>query len=284
MTGPGASPERPACVVTGASSGIGAATVVEVARRGYDVALTGRDEERLAHVAQRCRDVGAKARTYAVDVSRLDDVRGLATNLLEDWPRIDVLVNNAAVVTQDRQTTPDGHERMFAVNHLAPYLLTRLLQPRLVDSAPSRVVVVASKAYTFDRLDPDDYDGEHSGRAMKAYGRSKLCNLLFAAELQRRLEGTGVAVSSVHPGFVATSLGRDNRLADAMIQVIRPLIRSPEKGARTSVALATEPLGAVGGARFHVNGKAAHLKSRATDPVMARRLWNDSARLVGLEP
>ena len=272
------------CVVTGASSGIGAAAVVEVARRGYDVGLTGRNVERLEQVAQQCRAAGAQARTYAVDVSRLDQVRALAGQLLEDWPRLDVLVNNAALVSQSRQLTPDGYEQVFAVNHLAPYLLTRLLQPRLVESAPSRVVVVASDAYKFDDLDPDDYHSEKRWQPMKVYGRSKLCNLLFAAELQRRLDGTGVAVSTVHPGFVSTSLGRDNRAANVMLRLIRPFIRTPEKGARTVVQLATEPLGAVGGAGFHVDGKRVDLLPRATDPALAKRLWDDSARMVGLDP
>jgi NAD(P)-dependent dehydrogenase (short-subunit alcohol dehydrogenase family) len=274
---------RPVCVVTGSSSGIGAATAVEVAGRGYDVALTGRSTQRLEQVAQRCRDAGATVRTYAVDVSRLSAVRGLADDLLSDWPRIDVLVNNAALVTQKRETTPDGHEAMFGVNHLAPYLLTRLLAPRLLDSAPSRVVVVASGAYKFDQLDPEDYDSETSFSPMKVYGRSKLCNLLFAAQLQREL-GDSVAVSTVHPGFVSTGLGRDSRVADALLKLIKPLIRTPEKGARTSVMLATEPLGAEPGARFHVDGKVKRLDARATDPDMAQRLWDDSARLVGLEP
>ena len=274
---------RPVCVVTGASAGIGAATVVEIARRGYDVALTGRSSERLEQVAQRCREAGATARTYAVDVSSLSEVRRLADELLADWPRIDVLVNNAGLVTQKRGTTPDGHESMFAVNHLAPYLLTRLLQDRLLESAPSRVVVVASDAYKFDRLDPDDYDSEKAFSPMKVYGKSKLCNLLFAAELQRRV-GDEVAVSAVHPGFVSTSLGRDNRIANALLKLIRPFIRTPEKGARTSVMLATQPLGAEPGARFHVDGKVKKLGARATDPVMAKRLWEDSARMVGLEP
>lgn len=276
--------ERPVCIVTGASSGIGAATVVEVARRGYDVALTGRDTARLAEVADRCRDTGATARTYAVDVSRLDDVRTLAAALLADWERIDVLVNNAALVTQSRRLTPDGHESMFAVNHLAPYLLTRLLLDRLVASAPSRVVVVASEAYKFDDLDHDDYDSEKGFSPMKVYGKSKLANLLFAAELQRRVDGQGVAVSSVHPGFVSTGLGRDNRAAAVLLKLIRPLIKTPEKGARTSVALATTDLGAAGGARFYVDRKEKPLPPKATDPDKARRLWDDSARLVGLAP
>jgi retinol dehydrogenase-14 len=275
---------RPVCVVTGASAGIGAATVVEIARRGYDVALTGRDEQRLEQVADRCRALGATARTYRLDASRLDEVRGLASALLDDWPRLDVLVNNAGMAVQERVLTEDGYERVFAVNHLAPYLLTRLLLDRLASSAPSRVVVVASDAYKFDELDPDDYHSEQRWQPMKAYGRSKLCNLLFAQELARRVEGSGICVSSLHPGFVSTSLGRDNRIAAFVLGLIRPLIRSPEKGARTVVMLATEPAGTVGGGAYFVDGKQKDLEPRATDPVLARRLWDDSARMVGLEP
>lgn len=213
----------------------------------------------------------------------LDEVRRLADDLLAHWPQINVLVNNAGLAAQHRTLTVDGYETVFAVN-LAPYLLTRLLSKRPAASSPSRVVVVASDAYKFDVLDPDDYHSERRWQPMKAYGRSKLCNLLFAAELQRRLEGRGVAVSSVHPGFVSTGLGRDNRVASAVLKLIKPLIRTPEKGARTSVALATTDLGAAGGARFYVDGKQKDLAAKATDPVMAARLWDDSARLVGLAP
>lgn len=273
---------RPVCVVTGASAGIGAATVVEVARRGFDVALTGRDQARLDAVAARCRAVGATARPYRLDASRLDDVRGLAQSLLQDWPRLDVLVNNAGLAAQDRALTPDGYERVFAVNHLAPYLLTRLLLDRLRESAPSRVVVVASDAYKFDVLDPDDYHSERRWQPMKAYGRSKLCNLLFAQELARRTEGSGISVSSVHPGFVATSLGRDNRIADLGLRLIRPFIASPQKGARTSVVLATEPIGASAGGAYFAGGKPRQLEPRATDRALARRLWEDSAQMVGM--
>lgn len=276
--------DRPVCVVTGASSGIGAAAAREISRRGYDLALTGRDRDRLEQSAADCRTAGAVVRTYALDAGRLDDVRGLGATLLDDWPRIDVLVNNAGTVTQRREVTDDGHERMFAVNHLAPYLLTRLLLERIRKSAPSRVVVVASDAHKFDRLDPDDYQSTGSWQPLKAYGRSKLCNVLFAQELARRLGGTGVSVSSVHPGFVSTGLARDNRVADVGLKLIRPFIRSPEKGARTVVALATEALGQDGDGRYYAHGRPGRLASWAQDGDLARRLWDDSAHLVGLEP
>jgi retinol dehydrogenase-14 len=275
---------RPVCVVTGASAGIGAATVEEISRRGYEVALTGRDPDRLEQVAERCRGNGVTARTYRVDAAHLDQVRELAAALVADWPRLDVLVNKAALAVQKRRLTEDGHEQMFAVNHLAPYLLTRLLLDRLEQSAPSRVVVVASDAHRLDRLDPDDYTSERAWQPMKVYGRTKLCNLYFAQELSRRVEDRGIAVSTLHPRFVSTILGRDNGLANLVLRSLGPFIKSPRSGATTSVQLATEPLDAQGGAQYFVNGKAKKLAPYATDPVLARRLWDDSARMVGLPP
>ena len=272
----------PTCVITGASSGIGAATALGVARAGHDLALAGRDERRLDEVATRCRREGVQVSTHRADFADLAQVRRLADELLADHPRIDVLVNNAGAALQRRTTTVDGYEAVFTVNHLAPYLLTRLLLDRLTESAPSRVVVVASDAYRFGDVDPADWMTEHGWKPMKAYGRSKLCNLLFTAELARRVEGTGVAVNALHPGFVSTSLGRDHRLAQLGLRLIRPFISSPEKGARTSVQLATTPLGAENGGRYFVDGRPKDVLPYARDERTARRLWEDSAQMVGL--
>ena len=272
---------RPVCIVTGASSGIGAETAVGVAKAGYDVALVARNVQRLNKTAARVRGTGAAARTYSADFAELAQVRRLADELLRDHPRIDVLVNNAGAAFAERAETVDGFEQTFAVNHLAPYLLTRLLLDRLVDSAPARVVVVASDAYKFSDVDPDDWNSK-AGWSMQTYGRSKLCNLLFAQELARRYPQ--VAVTTVHPGFVSTSLGRDKRIAHYAVKLLRPFIRSPEKGARTSIALATGRLGAEGGARYYVSGKEKRLQPRALHEENARRLWDDSARMVGLDP
>jgi NAD(P)-dependent dehydrogenase (short-subunit alcohol dehydrogenase family) len=273
---------RPTCVITGASSGIGAATATGVARAGYDLALVGRDQTRLAEVADRCRSEGAEVATYRADFAALEQVRRLAAELLTAHPRIDVLVNNAGTVLTQRTTTVDGYETTFAVNHLAPYLLTRLLLERLVDNAPSRVVTVASDAYRFGDVDPDDWMTEHDWKPMKAYGRSKLCNVLFTAELSRRVDGTGVAVNCLHPGFVSTSLGREHRIAQLGLRLIRPFIRGPEKGARTSVLLATGPLGADNGGQYFVDGEPRDVLPYARDEKTARRLWEDGAELVGL--
>ena len=271
-----------ACIVTGASSGIGTATAVGLARLGASLALVGRDGGRLRDVAQRCQEVGAgDVRTYQADFGELDRVRALADELLDDWPRIDVLVNNAALVLQRREQTVDGYERVFAVNHLAPYLLTRLLLDRLVASAPSRIVNVASDAHTFGTLDPDDYMSPGWYKPMKAYGRSKLANILFTAELARRLEGSGVTANSLHPGFVSTGLARDNKLGIVFMKLARPFIKSPSDGAETTVFLASEPVAVSG--EYFVDRKVHETKDYAKDPVMAERLWDDSARLVGLD-
>lgn len=273
----------PTCVVTGASSGIGAATAVGVAKAGYDVALVARDRPRLEAVADRCRASGVQATAYCADFAVLAEVRGLADELLRHQERIEVLVNNAGAALTKPTKTADGYDAVFAVNHLAPYLLTRLLLERLVASAPSRVVTVASDAYSFGDIDPDDWQSTRDWKPMRAYGRSKLCNILFTGELARRVEGTGVSVSCLHPGFVSTSLGRDNRLADLGLRLVRPFIRGPEQGAQTSVALATTDLGVGNTGGYFVDGKAQDLKAYALDADTSRRLWEDSALMVGLE-
>ena len=272
------------CIVTGASSGIGTATAVGLAARGASLALVGRDGARLEAVAEDCRRAGAPlVRVYKADFAELAQVRDLADSLLEDWPRIDVLVNNAALVLQHREETVDGYEKVFAVNHLAPYLLTRLLLDRLVASAPSRVVNVASDAHGFGALDPDDYMSTRQFKPLKVYGRSKLANILFTVELARRLEGTGVTANCLHPGFVSTGLARDNKIGVAFLKLARffPGVKSPSDGAETTLHLAADPVDVSG--EYFVDGKVHPTKDYAKDPVMARRLWDDSAQLVGLD-
>ncbi len=270
-----------ACIVTGASAGIGAATALGLAKRGASLGLVGRDVRRLDEVAVRCRTAGAgEVRTYVADFGELAQVRALADSLLADWPRMDVLINNAALVLQHREETVDGYEKVFAVNHLAPYLLTRLLQDRLIASAPSRVVVVASDAHTFGALEPDDYMSTRAFKPMKVYGRSKLANILFTRELAARLEGTGVTANCLHPGFVSTSLARDNKIGVLFLKLAKPFIKSPADGAQTTLQLACDPVTVSG--EYFADGKPHRLKDYAQDPATAARLWDDSAQLVGL--
>lgn len=271
------------CIVTGASAGIGNATALGLAAQGADLALVGRDVARLEQTAQACTAAGAgTVRTYSCDFAELAQVRKLSDDLQADWTRIDVLINNAALVKQRREETADGYEAVFAVNHLAPYLLTRLLLDRIVASAPARIVNVASDAHTFGALEPDDYMSTREFKPMKVYGRSKLANILFTVELAKRLEGTGVTANCLHPGFVSTSLARDNRLAAWFLRVARflPFVKSPEDGASTTLRLATTDVGVSG--EYFADGKVHRTKDYAKDPVMAARLWDDSAALVGL--
>jgi retinol dehydrogenase-14 len=270
------------CVVTGASSGIGTATALGLARRGADLAIVGRDGARLGAAAARCRNAGAPTvRSYQADFAVLDEVRSLAEDLESDLPRIDVLVNNAALVLQHREQTADGYEKVFAVNHLAPYLLTRLLLDRLVASAPARIVNVASDAYAFGPMEPDDYMSTRTYKPLRVYGRSKLANILFTVELATRLEGTGVTVNCLHPGLVSTGLGRDNPFGALFLKLARPFIKSPADGAETTLQLACDAVSATG--EYFADGKVHKTKDYAKDPAMAARLWDDSARLVGLD-
>lgn len=269
------------CIVTGASAGIGTATALGLAERGASLALVGRDSARLESTAAACRLAGAgEVRVYACDFASLDAVRGLALELLDDLPRIDVLINNAALVLQRREETVDGYEKVFAVNHLAPYLLTRLLLDRLVESAPARVVNVSSDAHTFGALEPDDYMSTRTYKPLKVYGRSKLANILFTVELAGRLAGTGVTANCLHPGFVATSLGRDNKLGLLFVKLASPFIKKPADGAATVLQLACDEVAENG--EYFADGRVHRTKDYAKDLVMAARLWDDSAELVGL--
>ncbi len=266
---------RNVALVIGASSGIGGAIATKFVKNGYTVYGTSRSIEqshaRLPGMAMR-----------ALDIREEGAIAALVGEVIAATGRIDVLINNAALVLQHREETVDGYEKVFAVNHLAPYLLTRLLLDRIVASAPARIVNVASDAHTFGAMEPDDYMSTRSYKPMKVYGRSKLANILFTVELAKRLEGTGVTANCLHPGFVSTSLARDNKFAAIALRLLRflPFIKSPEDGAATTLRLATTDVGVTG--EYFADGKVHATKDYAKDPVMATRLWDDSAALVGL--
>jgi len=268
-------------LLTGASDGIGAAAAVELTQLGHCVLASGRSPEKLARVHDEM--VGAAPADVEVpdpipcDLSAMENVRGLAAAALERCPRIDVLVNNAGLQTRRREVSPDGYELVFAVNHLAPFLLTNLLLER-VQASDGRVVTTSSAAHRFGGIDFDDLQMERRWRAFSSYGRSKLANIWFTSELTRR---TGVAATCFHPGGVNTELSRDSRM-NALKPVFGRFARTPAAGADTLVWLATTDEGAHPHAMYYANRKPGSMSSRAKDTTAAARLWDVSAELVGL--
>jgi len=275
------------CVVTGASSGIGRATARELARMGATLALVCRDPRRGEEAAADLRaGTGNEAVTVVLaDLASQQAIRRLAEELLARWPAIHVLVNNAGVINLRRSTTVDGIETVFAVNHLAYFLLTNLLLDRLRHSGHARIVSVASEAHRFVRTVAfDDLGHARRYRAMRVYGHSKLANILFTYELARRLAGTDVTVNCAHPGAVGTGLGQNNgRVATLLTRLLRPFFRTPERGAATSVWLASSP--AVDGVtgRYFIDCREARSSRASYDPELAQRLWEVSARLTGVD-
>jgi len=272
------------CVITGASSGIGLAAAEALARQGARLALVGRDAARTeAALAQlRSRIPGIRAAVHLADLSRLAEMRRLARELAAAYRAIDVLVNNAGALFQRRSLTEDRIERTFALNHMAYFVLTQELRERLAAAPGARVVSVASRAHQGAVLDFDDLNLERGYSGWKAYQRSKLANILFTRELSRRLAGTGITANCLHPGFVASRFGDNNRgLFRWGIGVAKRLsARTPEKGAETVVYLASAPeLRGSTGAYFY-DLRAATPSSAARDDEVARRLWEASERLA----
>jgi NAD(P)-dependent dehydrogenase (short-subunit alcohol dehydrogenase family) len=274
-------------IITGANSGIGLETAVGLARAGAKTVITARDRGRGEAALNdiRARTGHDDVELVLFDLGSLASVREGAADILARYPRIDVLVNNAGVVLSDRRETEDGFEATFAVNHLGPFLLTELLLDRIKQSAPARIVNVASTAHQGARkgLDFDDLQSTRAYGGMQVYSKSKLANIYFTTELARRLEGSGVTVNSLHPGTVATGYGRDGDSSGLLafgLKVIKPFILSAAQGARTSIYLASSPdvEGVTG--QYFVKNKARKPSSVAQDDEAARRLWKISEELV----
>ena len=264
-------------VITGASGGIGAKAAARLADEGWDIAVVGRNPERTAGVAA---SVGGTP--FVVDYDSLDDVRALSTALLETYPRIDVLANNAGGLTSERGTTRDGHERNFQHNHLAPFLLTNLLLPRLVESG-ARVVSTSSLMNLVGRVRLEDLDWKRRAwlGGWQAYGSAKLETILFMRELARR---TGLDAFSFHPGYVATGFGADSAFIKLSYR-IRPggLGISVDQGAEPLVLLATgAAVPALSGTYYDQLKPYGRTRAQADDADLAAGLWIKSAQLVGI--
>jgi NAD(P)-dependent dehydrogenase (short-subunit alcohol dehydrogenase family) len=276
-------------VVTGGNTGIGKETARGLSRLGATVAIACRDVDKGRRAAEEiAQETSGEVRVFALDLADLASVRACARDLLAAYPRIDVLVNNAGLVLGDRRETKQGFEATFGINHLGHFLLTDLLLERLKQSAPARVVVVASDAHRTARngLTWDDLGRTRGYKSMQVYGESKLANILFARELARRLEGTGVTVNALHPGVVATEFGAGGDVRGLLGTLVGFFIRfgrTPQKGAETSVYLASSPEVAGVTGEYFFDCKRHKSTRFARDDAAARRLWDESERLIAIK-
>ena len=273
-------------LITGGTGGIGKATALSLAALGARVAITGRDADRAARAAEEIRQVAsAPVDVFVADLSSQQEVRRLAGEVLQALDCLDVLINNVGGFWNTRRLTVDGLEYTFALNHLAPFLLTNLLLERLQESAPARVVTVSSGAQAMGRMDFADLQGKLSYSGQRAYNQSKLANVLFTYALAARLAGTGVTANALHPGVVATAFGAEDpgRVQVFLAPLVQRWMKTPEEGARTSVHLASAPeLEDVTG-QYFANSTAKKSSKRSYSQADADLLWQVSAALVGLE-
>ena len=268
-------------VLTGATRGIGEAAAIALARSGAELALVGRDPERVSHAAAQARAAaGTVVYEHVADLSLMSEVRRLAQELRDAHPSIDVLANNAGALFASRKLTDEGLERTLALNHLAPFLLTHLLRDRL---AGGRVVTTASDAHEGARLDLGDLQYEQrSFAAMRVYGTSKLCNILFTRELARR--APELHANCFHPGVVRTGFGKNETgVWKVLTTLAGPFFRSPDRGARSLVWLATSPAAAALTGEYVIDEKVRQPSQAARDDALAGELWRRSAALVGLD-
>ena len=303
-------------VITGATGGIGLAAAEALYRLGALLSIVARSEERAAEAVGRIQAAATSGDTDAVpydaegvpdaavgaphdaggpepapvdvflaDLSSQAEVTRLAAELLARYPRIDVLINNAGAMFTRRRLTADGIEATWALNHLAPFLLTELLVDHLKQHPPARIITTSSDAHRREHIPFDDLSAQRSYRGFRRYGQTKLANIAFTAELARRLEGSGVTANCYHPGLVATGWNRNNgRMADLGMKLIRPFSRTPEKGAETLVWLADSPEAAgYNGAYFFDQAPVAPSRE-AQNVEVARRLWSISRDQTGLMP
>ena len=267
-------------LITGATRGIGRAAAVALARQGIELALVGREAERVKAVSREATaaGTGAPVHEHVADLTLMSEVRALAAEARERYEHVDVLANNAGALFSSRKETSEGLERTFALNHLAPFLLTSLLRDRL---SGGRVVTTSSDAHKAGVLDLDDLQSERSYSAMRVYGISKLCNILFTRELAKR--APELHANCFHPGVVRTGFGKnENGIWKVLTTLGAPFFRTPARGARSLVWLATSEQAAALSGDYVLDEKVLEPSAQAQDSTLAEGLWERSAELVGL--
>lgn len=270
-------------VITGATTGLGRWVALGIARAGYHTVLIVRDAGRGAEtqhfIAERAR--GASTALVLADLSSLVQARQAGEAIAASHPRVDLLVNNAGLITPRRQVTAEGREMILAVNHLAPFVLTQALEAALRAGSPARIVNVGSTASDRATLDLTDLEGARSWNALRAYGRSKLALMMATFEWARRLEGSGVTANVLHPGVVATTLGTVPGPIGWGWAAIRPFMISPEQGAATPLHLALSPLVEGETGKYWKRSRPARPNRQALDTALVRQLWRETERLIG---
>jgi len=273
------------CLVTGAASGIGAVTAQALAQQGATVILVDRDAEKGALTVEQIeQQTGNSAVELMVaDLSSQQEIRRLVQQFRARYQCLDVLVNNAGAIFDERRESVDGIEMTFALNYLGYFLLTNLLLDTLKASAPARIINITSRSHARAHIDFDDLEHRTEYQGLSVYAHSKLAIVLFTYELARRLEGTGVTVNALNPGIVATSFGRSSRgMLGLVMRLFRPFFLSPEQGAQTGIYLATSPQveGVTG--KYFVKCKAVPSSPASYDMATASRLWDVSEKYTNL--
>jgi NAD(P)-dependent dehydrogenase (short-subunit alcohol dehydrogenase family) len=271
-------------VATGATSGIGEVAVLALAGLGARIVFIARDEARAQATMQKleAKAPGLAHRMHLADLSSMAEARKVGAAIAASEPRIDVLINNAGALFSHRRVTPESLELTFALNHMAYFVLTQALRETLIASAPARIVSTASDAHRGMVLNFGDLQSANSYNGLRAYGRSKLANILFTRELARRLAGTGVSANCLHPGVVATRFGDSSGgWAGRLFPLLRPFFISPEKGADTIIYLASSSVVEKTTGQYFVKRKIAEPSAAARDDAAAERLWQASEALAG---
>ncbi len=275
------------CLITGANSGIGKVTARELAKRGAQIIMLCRNEEKAEQAKEDILKVCGHERVAIVlaDLSSLTDIRRAAEQINATYDKIDVLNNNAGLIMGNkRETTQDGFEMSFGVNHLAPFLLTHLLLDKVMESPQGNIINVSSEAHRIAKLDFNNLQYEKGYSGLKAYALSKLCNILFTHELSKKLQGTSVVTNTLHPGGVASNFGKGTgSFFNFMFQLARPFLSSEEEGAQTSIYLATSKEGANVSGLYFKDKKPVKPSKAAMSDFNAQKLWEVSEQLLDIK-